>query len=31
MDVTHFLKQRTSLIRFLYAEGVKPFEDIKSQ
>jgi hypothetical protein len=29
MDATYFLKQRTALIRFLYAESVKPFEDIK--
>jgi hypothetical protein len=31
MDATYFLKRRTALIRFLYAESVKPFEDIKSR
>jgi hypothetical protein len=31
MDATYFLKQRTGLIRFFYAESVKPFEDIKSR
>ena len=31
MDATHFLKQRTVFIRFLYAESVKPFEEIKSR
>jgi hypothetical protein len=31
MDATYFLKQRTAFIRFLYAEGVKPFDDMRSR